>query len=334
MVLDADIASVDGGELFFRGRRARELAAAYDYEAVAAWLWGAELEPHRRFSSDAPGVGHARRSLAALPPSATTLDRIQAAVIALGAADPLRYDPAPESLARVGAEVIAGVAAVLSDHDTAATSDEPSIAETLWSALARRRGTDAEVRALNGALVLVIDHDLAISTLAARAAASARASGYAVVTSALGALDSALHGNASRAAAELIARVLGGHGADAALADAVVRGGRGVPGFGHSLYPAIDPRAQALFELIGDLEGAESVLAAVDELSRAVSHRAGQYPNVDLALAALVTAASMPLDAGAAIFAIGRMGGWVAHAIDEYGERPLRLRPRGRYVGP
>jgi citrate synthase len=42
----------------------------------------------------------------------------------------------------------------------------------------------------------------------------------------------------------------------------------------------------------------------------------------------------MPRDAGEAIFAIARTAGWIAHAIEEYSQAPLRFRPVTRYVGP
>jgi citrate synthase len=58
------------------------------------------------------------------------------------------------------------------------------------------------------------------------------------------------------------------------------------------------------------------------------------FRNVDLALAALASATGMPEDGGEVIFGIARIGGWIAHAIDEYQQTPLRLRPVGRYVGP
>ncbi|MDX3708106.1 hypothetical protein PV733_03845 [Streptomyces europaeiscabiei] len=31
--------------------------------------------------------------------------------------------------------------------------------------------------------------------------------------------------------------------------------------------------------------------------------------------------------------AVARTAGWIAHALEEYGERPLRMRPSGRPVG-
>jgi citrate synthase len=54
---------------------------------------------------------------------------------------------------------------------------------------------------------------------------------------------------------------------------------------------------------------------------------------VDFAIAALALLTGMPADAGEAIFAIARTAGWIAHALEEYGDRPSRFRPSGRYAG-
>jgi citrate synthase len=58
------------------------------------------------------------------------------------------------------------------------------------------------------------------------------------------------------------------------------------------------------------------------------------HANVDLALAVLTVAHGMPAEAGEAVFAVARTAGWIAHAMEEYGERPLRMRPVGAYDGP
>jgi citrate synthase len=60
----------------------------------------------------------------------------------------------------------------------------------------------------------------------------------------------------------------------------------------------------------------------------------GLHPNIDLALAALAHAAQMPRDAGEVVFSIARSVGWVAHALEEYDETPLRFRGQGHYRGP
>ena len=41
----------------------------------------------------------------------------------------------------------------------------------------------------------------------------------------------------------------------------------------------------------------------------------------------------MAADAIEAIFALARIAGWIAHALEEYAETPLRFRTRAIYVG-
>ncbi|MBD8477164.1 hypothetical protein IFU19_03070 [Microbacterium sp. CFBP 8794] len=189
------------------------------------------------------------------------------------------------------------------------------------------------VRAINAALILLIDHDLAVSTFAARVAASARADGYAAVGAALGAADSPLHIAAATRTSRLLTQVRRGREPERALADAV-QDGNGIPGFGHPLYSGVDDRADALFPLLAQLPDGERTMDAVTRLSDTVAARAHARPNVDLALAALASGARLPDDAASSIFVVGRLAGWIAHIAAEYAEAPMRLRPRGEYVGP
>jgi citrate synthase len=101
-----------------------------------------------------------------------------------------------------------------------------------------------------------------------------------------------------------------------------------LPGFGHVLYPDGDPRARLLFELVRSASPTSPALAVADRLVSIARRRAQLEPNVDLALAVLATATRMPEDAGEVIFTVARTSGWIAHAIEEHGEQPLRFRPR------
>jgi citrate synthase len=56
------------------------------------------------------------------------------------------------------------------------------------------------------------------------------------------------------------------------------------------------------------------------------------FPNVDIALALLTESYEMVPNAGIVIFAVARIAGWLAHAIEEY-EHRLRFRPRAAYTG-
>ena len=106
------------------------------------------------------------------------------------------------------------------------------------------------------------------------------------------------------------------------------------PGFGHTIYRSEDPRYAMLMGAVSRSAGATTRrLATVHAVRDLISQRTDAIANVDLALGALTWLADMEADAGEAIFAISRTAGWLAHALEEYDEQPLRFRPRARYIG-
>jgi citrate synthase len=330
MTIDTDVALIEDDALYYRGRSATELAGGARFETVCHWLWTGDFDEGVGFTPLPGAVDAVRRVLAALPDGASLAERLQVMVPVVAGLDPLREVLAPESVAvRTGA-LLATLARGLDGRSVSG----PSIADHLLGALSPADHDQRLVDVVNAALVLLVDHDLAASTMAARTAASARAHPYAVVLSGLGALDSALHGNASRAAYRMLSRVMAGEDAGAVITGTLTSGRAGVPGFGHRIYRTADPRAELIFELLSDLPGAGSAREAAAAVTTIVAGRGAMFRNVDLALAALASATGMPEDGGEVIFGIARIGGWIAHAIDEYQQTPLRLRPVGRYVGP
>ncbi|GLW28186.1 citrate/2-methylcitrate synthase [Actinoplanes regularis] len=224
---------------------------------------------------------------------------------------------------------VSGTGAAVFGGELAPSGAGPApLAELLWPRLTERPMSEKDRRVLEAALILLADHDIAASTLAARVAASTRAHPYAVISAGLAALDGPLHGAASEHVYPLLARAV--DGADpVAIVSEHLRSGGGIPGFGHPLYPSGDPRATVLLDLLGD----HPVREAAAGLADAVRTRSGILPNIDLALAALTLRHDMPADAGEAIFAVARTAGWLAHALEEYANRPARFRPTGQYSG-
>ncbi|NGN67915.1 citrate synthase, partial [Streptomyces sp. A7024] len=198
--------------------------------------------------------------------------------------------------------------------------------------LTDRPADTTSVRVLDTALALLIDHDLAASTLAARVAASAHANPYAVVSTGLSALEGPLHGAASGLAHRMLADALE-RGATAVVSEHL-RAGRRVPGLGHRLYPGPDPRAQLLFTLLDGVPRAHHALEAAHQVAELTRRHTPLHANVDMALAVLSLSSGMPAEAGETVFAVARTAGWIAHALEEYDERPLRMRPSGTYTGP
>lgn len=334
------ITLIGSDRYYFRGVDATELARRHAYEEVAEWLWTGELRPGVRFTAPAEALAAARRAVGALPPHAGSTDRLRVAVIAAAATDPLRFDLSREAVLGGARSLIPTLVAALptvADEavtQAAAVGDEASrLAPQLWPKLTGRPADEASLAVLDTALGLLIDHDLAASTLAARVAASARAHPYAVVSAGLGVLEGPLHGAASGLAHRMLTEVLERGGAAPVVADHL-RTGRRVPGLGHRLYTGEDPRATTLFALLARIPEAAPALAAARDVVATTARHAPLHANVDLALAVLSVSSGMAVEAGETVFAVSRTAGWIAHALEEYGERPLRMRPSGQYTGP
>ncbi|MEV6195780.1 citrate synthase [Streptomyces sp. NPDC051920] len=325
------ITLIDKDRYYFRGVDATELAARYSFEEIAEWLWTGELRPGVTFTAPEAAVAAARHSVDALPEHSGPTDRLRVAAIAAAASDPLRFDLSESAVLGTGRTLIPTLVAALPTvrHDH---RDEGPLAHRLWARLSGRTPDDPSLRVLDTALGLLIDHDLAASTLAVRVAASARAHAYAAVSAGLGVLEGPLHGAASGLAHRLLLDVLDQGTAAPVVADEL-RAGRRVPGLGHRLYPGEDPRARALFTLLEDVPGAEPALAAARDVVTTTARHTPLHANVDLALAVLTVSSKMPASAGETIFAVARTAGWIAHTLEEYAERPLRMRPSGHYVG-
>ncbi|MFI2301799.1 citrate/2-methylcitrate synthase [Actinacidiphila glaucinigra] len=326
------ITLIDGDRHYFRGVDATALAERYGYEEVAEWLWTGVLSRGVRFTAPPQALAAARRAVAALPGHSGPMDRLRAIAVAAAVEDPLRFDLSPGAVLGAARGLIPTLVRALPAAGTA-HQGEDRLARRLWSRLTGRPADETSLRVLDAALVLLVDHDLAASTLAVRIAASARAHPYAVVSAGLGALDGPLHGAASGLAHRMLSEVLDRGSAAAVVADHLRAGGP-VPGLGHRLYRAEDPRAVMLLRLLEDVPYAAGALAAAREVAATTARHTPVHPNVDLALAVLSVAAGMAPEAGETVFAVARTAGWIAHALEEYEEPPLRMRPSGHYVGP
>ncbi|WP_438303069.1 citrate synthase [Streptomyces sp. HUAS TT11] len=325
------ITLIEKDRYFYRGVDATELADRHSYEEIAEWLWTGRLRPGIIFTAPEAAVTVARRAVAALPEHTGPTDRLRVAAIAAATADPLRFDLSPQAVLGAARTLIPTLVAALPplrpDH-----RDEGPLARRLWGRLTGRDPDETSVRALDTALGLLVDHDLAASTLAVRVAASARAHAYAAVSAGLGVLEGPLHGAAGGLAHRMLLDVLDRGTAAPVVADEL-RAGRRIPGLGHRLYPGEDPRARALFAVLEELPAAGPALAAARDIVATTARHAPLHANVDLALAVLTVASGMDATAGETVFAVARTAGWIAHTLEEYEERPLRMRPSGRYAG-
>ncbi len=272
ITVESAITEITGDSLRFRGLDATRLAVSRTFEEVAELLWTGELGSAREpWQARSAALAAGRAAQAALPAGTLPLERLQVIVPAMAATDPLRLQLDPAAVVAAGRSIVAGMVDCL-PSDVASGPGEP-VAERLWSRLCDRRATPGLLRAVSAALVLLADHELAASTLAARAAASVRADPYSVVGTGLGAMSGALHGGASLGTETLMAAASGPDDVPRVVAE-LLRRGEKVPGFGHFLYRGGDPRAVVLLDLVrlaapksGQLAVAVAVLAVVRQKS-------------------------------------------------------------------
>jgi citrate synthase len=314
VVIETALTLLDpAGRLVYRGWDVADAAGA-GFEVVAHWLWTGER-------ADAEDV--------AIPtPSevvrvADGLDGVRAALAASRQRDTGRDAHSAGAVAETARTIIATMIAALPELQPTARAE--TVASRLWTRLTARPPRLRDLDLLDTTLVLLADHELAASTLAARVAASTGADPYLVVLAGLSTLGGPLHGGASEEVRTLLRDVASGTPAGDAI-DALLDAGRLVPGFGHRVYRVRDPRAELLLDRLPPSPAARDVLA---EMAR----RRLPFPNVDLALAQLAEAHDMVPGAGELLFAVARTAGWLAHAIEEYAHQ-LRFRPRAVYVGP
>jgi citrate synthase len=334
--LATSITQIQNEDLCFRGHRASELAARHRFEAVAELLWSGTLSERLEWPALGPSIKVARAANAALPATSAPLERFAVASAALSTVHPLRADLRPISVSEHARVLLTTFAAILPPLPRAkgAVSRETrarGFAARLWPRLSPLPVTPARAAVLDAALVLLADHELATSTLAARVAASTRADPFAVVLAGLGALSGPLHGKAALGAHQLLLDAASSAPPELAVAR-LLEQSRRVPGFGHPVYRGIDPRAACLLEKLAPLIKPSDRLV-IDTVSTAASNSFSAKPNVDFALGAFAFATRMPLLATEAIFAIARTAGWIAHALEEYEEEPLRFRARAIYIG-
>ena len=325
VVVDTSITRIDAeGALYYRGQDATKLAREWRFEDVAQLLWGGEAAATTPWIVS--GGGAVAVPGAAVAPRARLVDRIRVIVALAAAADPLRNDLRPPAVRHTARGLIA---AMVDGLPRLSEPADASIAARVWSRVHDAPPPADRLNALNAALVLLADHELAISALSARVAASAWADPYLVVLAGLSALGGPLHGGAPGAIERLLASIRTPNDVPAVLGERLATGAP-LPGFGHAIYKGRDPRADTLLQLLREIEPER--LPVIEEVLRLAGRHEGPKPNVDLALAAMSDAFGFVGGAAEAIFAAARTAGFIAHALEEYPYR-LRFRTRAAYVG-
>jgi citrate synthase len=325
-VLESALTHITEAGLFYRGQDAVALATSATVEEVAALLWTGEMTRAAELFARPPEAIIAQ-VWPQIPAGLTPLPRLQVALALAQTHDLAAYDLDLrfDNVTQTGARILKLLAAVL--------AEQPSADAPVAALLQRAWCPDcADCRdLLSAALILCADHELNVSSFAARVVASAEAQLYLVVTAGLAAIQGFKHGGNTGLVEAFLHEVGTPERARQVIGNRLRRGVC-IPGFGHRLYPQGDPRAAMLLRLAHTAFGDSAALALAQAVVDEVRAITGKEPTLEFGLVALMRALDLPDGSGLALFALGRAIGWIAHAIEQYRSGQL-IRPRAKYVG-
>ena len=350
LAFDSSIAYIDGAapELSVRGYSIEDIAATMCYEEMAFLLWHGrppsadELAAFRTELADLRRAPDAvMRMVAAAPSSAHPMAVLRTAVSMVGADDPNANDVTPEDNLRKAASLTAVMPTIVAAQVRTAAGEAPIPPDPSLDHAANylHMVTDAAPdettrRTLDATLVLYAEHETNASTFAARVVAGTLSDFYSAVIAGIGAIKGPLHGGAIEGAMEMFMKV-GAPEKAAAYVDGELAARRILPGFGHRVYKAGDPRAGVLREMARDLADALGERIWFD-IAEACETRMGEtkgiIPNVDYFAAIVLHQIGVPLALMTNVVASARIAGWSAHILEQYANNRL-IRPRARYVG-
>jgi citrate synthase len=346
---ESKICFIDGDEglLGYQGYNIHILAENATFEEVVYLLWHGLL-PEQAQLDELKGALAASRSIPkpvedflASVPACAPMDVLRTSVSMLGLYDPEARDNSDGANSHKAIRLMSQTAAIVTTFDRLRTGrpvipSDPALgfAANFLYTLTGKRPDNVMERAFDVALTLHADHEFNASTFAARVTAATLSDIFSAVTSAIGALKGPLHGGANE---DVIRMLLEAGTAERALALVKDRLANKIkiPGFGHRVYHTEDPRAthlRAMSEELGKRTGHLDLYLTSKQIEAEMKSLKNLNANVDFYSASTYYCLGIPIDLFTPIFAVSRMSGWTAHAIEQYRNNRL-IRPRADYTG-
>ena len=330
----------DIGELIIKGWYVEKLAASMAFEDVAHLLWQSAFEDLPSVQTLGARLGEARvHAFESVTEASGRVDIIQS--LRLGWARERDDETLETALALASGGLVYTAAAIRQVDGKAPIAPDPRLSSSadFLRMITGDTPQSQTARALDSYLVTICDHGLNASTFAARVVSSTRAGLTSAVLGGLSALKGPLHGGAPGPVLDMFDAIGEEANAEAWIDDALARGER-LMGFGHRVYRARDPRADALKSAASRLPGTAGRIAFAEHIEREVLGKLRRkYPdraletNVEFYTAILLEALDIPRSAFTAVFACGRVLGWIAHAREQISEGRI-VRPKSLYRGP
>ncbi|HTO70751.1 MAG TPA: citrate synthase [Myxococcota bacterium] len=361
------ITFIDGeqGILRYRGYPIEELAEKSDFLEVAYLLIHGELPTAEAYRTWANSIRYhtmlhedLKRFFSAFPKDAHPMGVCSAVISALSTFYPEDLDPVDSVQVKVSVERLLAkfptIAAYANKHSLGHPFMYPdNKLGYVENFLRMMFGTPCEdfvvdpvvARAIDVLLILHADHEQNCSTSTVRLAGSSHANLFASMSAGIAALWGPRHGGANQEVIEMLAAI-----ADEGLtAKQFVDRAKSkddtsrLMGFGHRVYRNYDPRAKVIKKVATDVLQKLGVTSKLLEIAMDLERIALEddyfikrrlYPNVDFYSGIIFKALGIPVPGFTAMFAMGRLPGWIAHWMELLADGQAIGRPRQIYIGP
>jgi citrate synthase len=352
---ESAVSYIDGkrARLEYRGIAVETLARESSFEETAWLLLKGQLPTQRELAEFDDRLRHRRRIkykledlLKCLPETGHPMDALQAGVAAMGMFYPSRdvgnaqsnWDSVIRLIAKMPT-IVAGFHRLRNgDHMIGPRDDLDHAANFYWM-LFEREPSPAQARVLDACLILHAEHTMNASTFSARVTGSTLANPYTVISSAIGTLTGPLHGGANEEVLQMLDEIgslenVGPWLEKKRTADPKYK----IMGMGHRVYKVKDPRATVLQELAENVFAETSrpkeyeLALELERIAAGIYGPKGIYPNVDYFSGIVYKSLGIPTDLFTPIFAIARVGGWLAHWLEQLKNNRI-FRPEQIFVG-
>ncbi len=335
--------------LIYRGYTIEDLAANSTFEETVYLLWEGRMPNAGELQAFKKTIGENMnltadqlKQLKAMPTKGVhPMAWLRTAVSMLALWDPESQSTDPAAQKRVAVRLTAKMGSLVTlfdrtrnGKDFVAPKADKSVA---WNFLYMLKGEEPDAQMakdFDTCLILHADHELNCSAFAARVTASSLSDMYSAITSAISALKGPLHGGANEQVM-LMLKEIGTMDAAKEWIKEALADKKKVMGFGHRVYKNGDPRAKILSQLSESLTKRAGMphwfqmSKAIDDVMQSEKHL---LPNVDFYSATVYYAMGIPIDIFTPIFAVSRVGGWLAHIFEQYSKNRI-YRPRGEWIG-
>lgn len=350
LACESSIAYIDGSipELLLRGYDIHDIAQTLTFEQVAFLIWHDRVpsdEELRTFSADLASRRALPRQvmdlLRAMPAAAHPMAGLRTAVSLLGAMDAHAEDLSPQDNLRKAKDLTAQMPTIVAAQARLQRGQEPIApdpglghAANYCYMLTGKVPDATTTRTFDTALLLYAEHETNASTFACRVVVGTEADFYSAVVAGIGAIKGPLHGGAIDEVMRMLLEIETPERA-AAYVDEALAARRKLPGFGHRVYRAGDPRAaqlRVMAQQLGVASGDERWFAIATAAEQRMRETKGIIANVDYFAAPVLYHLGFPLNVFTNVVASARIVGWSAHILEQYAHNRL-IRPRARYVG-